>query len=350
MTTALIRGRLRPLYKAVQDAHPSLLLQRGLPEHDGEDSDAKRKLIARVCRSDAGGFYRRAYARWRKATSDPTRFRTVILKLETRLFIGLAGGGIMETGCAIAHSHGAPYIPGSSVKGVVNSLAREWFDTAEDGRAILDELFGAPAAGDRPAGLSGLLIFHDARWVPGSAERPLTPEVVTSHHRDYYGSDGKNPATDFDSPVPNPQVAVRGSFLFAVEGPQEWLDLAERMLIAALSVRGAGAKTRTGYGLFGAQTATAAETDDADRCDWVDTKIAELATKHKTDENEVLRGRGLAGEWYALENSALREAAFTDIRARWRRNGWWDDPPRGKSARDARAIYGRYREADDATS
>ena len=162
MKTALIPDRLRRLYEAAQDAHPGLLLQRGLPEHDGEDSEAKRNHVARVCRSEAGDFYRRAYARWRKATSDPTRFRTVILKLETRLFVGLSGGGTLETGCAIARSYGAPYIPGSSVKGVVNSLAREWFDTTEDGRAIRDELFGAPAAGDRPAGLSGLLIFHDA--------------------------------------------------------------------------------------------------------------------------------------------------------------------------------------------
>ena len=251
MTTTLMRRDLRPLYDAAQDAHSGLLLQRGLPERRDEDNEARAKHIARVARqSCVGDFYRRAYERWKRATSDATRFRSVVLNLETRLFIGLTGDGMMETGCAIAHSHGAPYIPGSSVKGVVNAHARERFDTTEEGRAIRDELFGSPAAGHWPAGLSGTVTFHDAWWKPDSAETPLTLEVVTTHHPSYYGKDGNEPATDFDSPVPNAQIAVRGGFLFVIEGPSDWLELMERMLLAALTVRGAGAKVHTGYGLF----------------------------------------------------------------------------------------------------
>ena len=255
MTTTLMRRDLRPLYEAARDAHPGLLLQRGLPERRDEDNKARTKHIARVARwNRIDGFYRRAYERWKRATIDEGRFRSVVLNLETRLFIGLTGGGMMETGCAIAHSHGAPYIPGSSVKGVVNAHARERFDTTEEGRAIRDELFGVPPAGDWSAGLSGAITFHDAWWAPGSAETPLTPEVVTTHHPNYYGKDGCDPETDFDSPVPNAQIAVRGGFLFVIEGPSDWLELTEQMLVSALTVRGAGAKTRTGYGLFRVET------------------------------------------------------------------------------------------------
>ena len=255
MTTPLMRQRLRPLYEAAQDAHPGLLLQRGLPEHRDEDNDARTKHIERVAHwSGVDGFYRRAYERWKRATSDEGRFRSVVLNLETRLFTGLTGGGAMETGCAIGHSHGAPYIPGSGVKGVVNACARERLDSTEEGRAIRGELFGASAAGDSPAGLSGVIVFHDAWWVPGSAETPLAPEVVTAHHPDYYRNDGKKPATDFDSPVPNAQVAVRGGFRFVIEGPPAWLELTREMLVAALTTRGAGARTRTGYGLFATET------------------------------------------------------------------------------------------------
>ena len=287
MTTSLIRHALRPLYEAAQDAHPGLLLQRGLPEHKEGGNEAKSRHIVRVCgsrwdkesegkgrgdgrshgrsaartegttRHDAAGFYRRAYERWRQTTSDAMRFRSVVLKLETRLFIGLAGGGMLETGCAIGHSHGAPYIPGSSLKGVVNACARGRLGSTKEGQAAYDELFGAPATEDRPAGLSGLITFHDAWWVPGSADRPLAPEIVTTHHPDYYRHEGRSTAegkstapTDFDSPIPNAQVAVRGAFLFVIEGPPGWLVLAEQMLIAVLNSRGAGAKTRTGYGLF----------------------------------------------------------------------------------------------------
>lgn len=379
MTTSLIRRALRPLYEAAQDAHPGLLLQRGLPEHKEGGNEAKSRHIVRVCGSgwdkesegkgrgdgrshgrsaahtegagehDAAGFYRRAYERWRQATSDAMRFRSVVLKLETRLFIGLAGGGMLETGCAIGHSHGAPYIPGSSLKGVVSAHARERFDAerAEEGQAACDELFGAPATEDRPAGLSGLITFHDAWWVPGSADRPLAPEIVTTHHPDYYRNEGRNTKegkstapTDFDSPIPNAQVAVRGAFLFVIEGPPGWLVLAEQMLIAVLNTRGAGAKTRTGYGLFEAPTVP--------RCEWVDTTLAALADKYKAKEEVILRGGPFAQAWNALEDPALKREAFSDIRSRWQEKGWWDEPPQGRSAEQAKAIYDGYSAADDA--
>lgn len=252
--TPLMRRGLCPLYEAAEGAHPGMLLQRGFREHWEENKEAKRKHIECVVRqSRVGDFYRRAYGRWELVTKDATRFRSVSLNLETRLFIGLTGGGMLETGCAISHTYGVPYIPGSSVKGVVSAWAREQFDSANDGAAIRGELFGAPADRDWPEGLSGVITFHDAWWVPGSAESPLVQEVVTTHHPDYYRMEGKKPATDFDSPVPNFQVAVRGGFLFVIEGPPTWLELTERMLTAALTERGAGAKTRSGYGLFRAK-------------------------------------------------------------------------------------------------
>ena len=248
MPTKLMRDSLRPLYEAAQDAHLSLLLQRGLTEHDANNQTAKTAHIESVCRSTADEFYKRKYNRWEQATANRNRFRRVFLKLETRLFIGLTGGGMLETGCAISRSHGMPYIPGSSIKGAVNAYVRERFGAAGDD--IREELFGAPATKDRPTGLSGLITFHDAWWIPDSAHRPLVQEVVTSHHPEYYGKEGATPATDFDSPVPNTQVAVQGDFLFVLEGPLAWLELAEEMLIDALSTHGVGAKTRAGYGLF----------------------------------------------------------------------------------------------------
>ena len=262
MTTKLMRNNLRPLYKAAQDAHPGLLLQRGLTEHDTNNQSAKTEHIERVCRSSVGPFYERTYNRWRQATANRNRFRRVFMKLETRLFIGLTGGGMLETGCAISRSHGMPYIPGSSIKGVVNAYVRERFGAA--GKDIREELFGAPATEDQPTGLSGLITFHDAWWIPGSAPRPLVQEVVTSHHLEYYGTEGATPATDFDSPVPNAQVAVQGDFLFVLEGPLAWLELAEEMLTDALGSYGVGAKTRAGYGLF-REDAERREQEDAER-------------------------------------------------------------------------------------
>ena len=345
MATPLMRKDLRPLYEAAQDPHPGLLLQRGLSEHGGEGNDqAKTAHIARVCRARPAALYAHAFARWRRATEDALRFRSVILKVERRLFIGLTGGGMLETGCVISHSHGAPYLPGSGIKGVVNAHARERLGTVGDGQALCDELFGAAPTGDQPAGLSGLITFHDAWWVPDSAEYPLMQEVVTTHHPKYYGEEGNTPATDFDSPIPNAQVALRGAFLFVLEGPAAWLALAEQMSTAALSTRGAGAKTRTGYGRFAPEAVIPAQP----RCKWVDEKITDLSKRNNATEEVTLRSRGLAQAWHDISDPDLKGEAFADIRARWQEKGWWDDTPHGKSARDAKSIYERYSETEDA--
>ncbi|WP_006747396.1 RAMP superfamily CRISPR-associated protein [Thioalkalivibrio paradoxus] len=255
---ALIRTVLREPFQNARNAHPGLLLQRGYPEHESGATATKTEYVERICRIPAGELYRRAYERWQRCTADPQRFAGAILRLDSRLFIGLSAGGMLETGCAIHHSYGVPYIPGSSIKGVVSGFAR-----AQSGfsPAACNELFGAAAqAGSpNPDGLSGVIGFHDAWWVPDSATTPLVQEVVTSHHLEYYGSEGGSDATDLDSPVPNAQVAVRGSFLFVIEGPgAAWLDLARDMLQAALQEHGIGAKTRAGYGYFSEDTERAA--------------------------------------------------------------------------------------------
>ncbi len=343
MATKLMRADLRPLYEAATgDPHPGLLLQRGLAEHD-DDPDVKKEHVERICASTAGDFYRRAYDRWTKATADTARFRSVNLKLRTRLFIGLTGGGMLETGCAISRAHGTPHIPGSSVKGIVAAHALERLDETGD---TFRELFGARPTEDRPDALSGLIAFHDAWWVPDSAEpplvkRPLVKEVVTTHHPEYYTREGATPATDFDSPVPNAQVAVQGAFRFVIGGPGEWLDVAERMLVSALTASGAGAKTRAGYGLFADPEAGGSEdagTASSPGRKWVDDKLAELTAKPGVQADQALRGKALAEAWASMDDPSLQQAVFSEIQGRWQERGWWDNP-QGAAARKAKTIY-----------
>ena len=351
MATPLMRAALRPLYEAAAKAakatkaarapHPGLLLQRGLVEHDDNKPGIKTGHVDRICRIAPGDFYCRAYARWKRSTADTARFRSVSLKLRTRLFSGLTGGGMLETGCAISRTYGTPYIPGSSVKGAVAAYALQRLDQSPD---IFRELFGARSTKELPAVLSGLIAFHDAWWVPDSAEWPLVKEVVTTHHLDYYSKDGRVPATDFDSPIPNAQVAAQGAFLFVVEGPNDWLDLAERMLVSALTERGVGAKTRAGYGLFAEPEPDFGSDPDPDPdpdpgFEWVEARIAELNKSHRARPDETLRGKGLAEMWAGIEDPDLKRSALADIRRRWEEKGWWDKV-QGKSARKAREIYG----------
>lgn len=333
MPTPLMRSRLRELYADASDAHPGLLIQRGYQEFDNQSEagkELKTKQIRRICAIPASDYYHRAFQRWHTLTSDRMRFLPFELELETRLFIGLTGGGMLETGCAIAHSYGMPYIPGSSIKGVVNAVVP---DSAfgQERPEVCDALLGREATEAEPDGLAGAIAFHDAWWIPGSAATPFAEEVVTTHHLDYYGSEGATPATDLDSPVPNAQIAVRGRFLFVLEGPIAWLPLVREMLTAALTQAGVGAKTRSGYGFFRA-------VENSDRCPWVDETIARLVQQNTSKEDDTLRSKGLAEQWQAIADPDLKAQALADIQARWQAKSWWDDPP-GKSARQAKAVY-----------
>lgn len=342
MPTTLMRQCLRGLYAEAPDAHPGLLIQRGYQEFDNQSEagkEYKTKHIRRVCAIQASDFYHRAFQRWHTLTSDRMRFLSFECELETRLFIGLTAGGMLETGCGIAHSYGMPYIPGSSIKGVVNAFVR----ASAFGRErpeVCDALLGREATEAEPDGLAGAIAFHDAWWVPGSAATPFAEEVVTTHHLDYYGTEGATPATDLDSPVPNAQIAVRGRFLFVLEGPIAWLPLVREMLIAALAQAGVGAKTRSGYGFFRAavNSDATADGDGPSRCPWVDETIARLVQQNKSKEDDTLRSKGLAEQWQAIADPDLKAHAMADIQARWQARGWWDDPP-GKSARQAKYVY-----------
>ena len=338
MATHLQRRDLSRSYRKVFESdtqlqpHAGLLLQHGLVEYDKDRTTFKKELIDQVCRLQISDLYRHAYSRWNRFISNHDRFRSTQMQLETRLFIGLTGSGMIETGCAVGHSHGAPYIPGSSVKGVVNAFARKRL--VGDDRAFCDELFGSAIDEGSPVGLSGLTCCHDAWWVPDSAESPMVCEVVTSHHPDYY-SIGKAPS-DFDSPVPNYQVAIRGAFLFVVEGPSNWIDFTSKILIDALIHEGIGAKTNIGYGRFSAMKGE----ESSSNCEWVEQTIEDIRGKHRLQEWQVVEGRLLAKEWKKIDDPMLKKEAYLDIKKRWADR--WKAVRLTKSARKARAIYDKY--------
>lgn len=162
------------------------------------------------------------------------------------MFIGLATGGAIETGVSTQHSYGMPLLAGSAVKGAVRAYAETVGIDAE----YIAVLFGEDediVSNGRIAS-AGYLVWHDAWWYPHDNTLPFVGEVVTVHHQNYY--DGEGEASDFDSPIPNQQVAVQGSFYFVIEGETQWAAFAKQLLKKALEQQGLGAKTAAGYGLF----------------------------------------------------------------------------------------------------
>ncbi len=249
--TALSRTALAEL-SAVSTVDPNAgwLLRRGLISWgEGESGgEAKRKLIDRIANLPAPEAYRLAFERWQRSVADRQRFQRMRLRLESRLYIGLSRDSALETGVALQHAYGMPMIPGSALKGVARAGFGSWLAGQDQ---ALRYLFGNDHDTTDPADLeSGAVVFHDAWWVPDPKTKPFVGEIVTPHHGDYYGSEGHKPATDFDSPVPAPQLAVQGSFLFVIEGDSGWATLAATVLKQALLQRGIGGKRSSGYGCF----------------------------------------------------------------------------------------------------
>ena len=241
--------------------HASLALDCCLPEWP-DDSTKKGELFAKfldlACDLPLSSPYQSAYQRWRDIMLARAKEGNAYLwagKVDGRLFLGTGGVSPLEAAVTLHHTYGLPSLPGSALKGLARAYASEKLDGQnpwiEQGQ--IEVLFGREPKtmnGEWDGGDAGYVVFHDAWWMPGSNKHPLTREIVTVHHPDYYTSKGKTPATDFDSPTPNVQVAIQGSFLFAVEGPTQWAAFAMKLLQAALQAWGAGAKTAAGYGYF----------------------------------------------------------------------------------------------------
>lgn len=242
MTQLCRNSVLDILNRFPMDAHAGLLLAKGMTcEPEGKQKQEHIEKIARLNESD---IYIEAFNRWKVTTSS---FAHTEKALVGRLYIGVTRDNALETGITVSHTYGMPMIPGSAVKGLCRASASAWLKNKEASAY----LFGnEPEETDEAKMEVGGLIFHDAWWIPEEGKKPFVPEVITVHHQEYYGGEGKQPATDFDSPVPAPQIATQGSFYFVIEGEPAWTKLAIRLLEKGLSERGIGSKTSSGYGFF----------------------------------------------------------------------------------------------------
>ena len=168
--------------------------------------------------------------------------RVAVFTAEARFVTGLGRSHPVENGFAWHPTLGTPYLPGSSVKGLVRSWAEMDAEPRPDARTR-ERLLGAP-------GKAGGMCFLDA--VPVAPVR-LEADVMTPHYAGWSKSD---PPGDWRSPKPVPflTTAADTSFLFGIIPCREVangdLDTVSDWLRCALAWAGAGAKTAVGYGRF----------------------------------------------------------------------------------------------------
>ncbi|NLO90102.1 MAG: type III-B CRISPR module RAMP protein Cmr6 [Clostridia bacterium] len=170
-----------------------------------------------------------------------------------RFVTGLGYSNPIENGFAWHHTLGVPYLPGSSVKGIVRAWAEEWGGALDQ---EIQRIFGPRGEGEIIEKSAGSVIFFDA--LPTKPVQ-MDIDVMTPHYQQYYMQKTPElaPGDWYDpNPIPFLTVAEKQTFVFAVaprslkerdcgdaEKALEWLS-------EALSFMGAGAKTAAGYGRF----------------------------------------------------------------------------------------------------
>lgn len=221
-----------------------------------------------------------------------------------RLAVGLGNASVFENSLTLHHVYGIPYIPASSVKGIIRSwLIQEYFsydsngnehDELGEGRALRDSeafclIFGTPSEfkltentpckssikneDGSPTAHIGNIVFFDAYPI---SKPKIYVDIMNPHYPEYYKEGSSKPPADWQNPVPIFFLTIKDTsfqFLFGIrrgcseeeyeklssisfqhpsnpemnkEGSAE--NVLKELLEEALTFVGAGAKTATGYG------------------------------------------------------------------------------------------------------
>ncbi len=162
----------------------------------------------------------------------------------------------LENGFAFLNPYGLPYLPGSSIKGVLRHAARELCTLEESNwtREWVRELFGDVGEGD---GCRGALVFWDC--VPELKRDEMLLDVMTPHYGEYYQGNSAPHDAGEPKPVVFLTVPANSSFVFNVSLSQtelrsealldgRWKTIMEKAFDFAFEWVGFGAKTSVGYG------------------------------------------------------------------------------------------------------
>ena len=167
-----------------------------------------------------------------------------------RMVTGMGEASVYETNMTLHPVYGIPYIPASTVKGVL----RHYLTEMEVANEEIEMIFGNDDENSttrKP--VKGQCIFFDA--FPLKAPR-IELDVMTPHYPDYYS--GEKPPADWQSPTPIYFLTVgHGTpFRFFIGLPPASTEHLRKTITTwlneALQHKGLGAKTSVGYGYWAA--------------------------------------------------------------------------------------------------
>ena len=256
--------------------HAGLWHDKFLSEQDSKDAPKSRQsedgdnhknprttLVKEVADIAVPKAYNRFYTCWKKELDD-LGAKCFEAKAKGRLIIGLGMESVLETGAALHHTYGVPYLPGSALKGLTASymerIRAKLKQADEQAAAAYEQINQAYKVIFGDTDDAGYVTFFDALYIPaknkGVDDKPLQPDIITVHHQEYYQHDSTVAPADWDSPIPVPFLSATGSYLVALAAPdirdqterEQWLSSTGSLLSAALKSMGIGAKTSSGYG------------------------------------------------------------------------------------------------------
>ena len=199
-------------------------------------------------------------------------------ELKSPLITGIGQTHPNEVGMVFDHAMGIPFIPASSVKGIVRfahiiklikSEDQSYIESDKDGEYInesnlgtnIPDIFGGDAdiiENDKKKTKKwvGKVIFLDAYPV---TVPDLHVDIMNPHYGDYYSDEnGKTPPADYLDPTPIKFLTVKQGtkFIFRALVPKDsdLLEIVKTGFKNALKDEGVGAKTAVGYGRFEIQS------------------------------------------------------------------------------------------------
>lgn len=229
----------------MNDPNAGLWLDKFIRTQGGNEREISKNSLVEIVSSTSkeSDIYRRFYDRWKESLKK-IGAETAEGKVIGRIVVGIGDESVLETSITLNKTYGVPYIPGSAVKGLAASYARNRLEGWDKKSDLYKTVFGTEEE-------AGYINFFDALYKPNSGDdgKILHKDIITVHHPDYYQNGEKAPA-DWDSPTPIPFLSATGTYLFALLGEKNWVEVVFEILKLALKEDGIGAKTSSGYGII----------------------------------------------------------------------------------------------------
>lgn len=151
----------------------------------------------------------------------------------------------LENGLIWHHTLGIPYIPGSTLKGVLREWLENWLKVEDE---TIHHIFGK---GEEEHHVGAYYFFDVLPVKPVK----LQVDIMTPHYQEYFSGTSQFPH-EHSNPIPIPFLTIAPDQIFSFSlAPMKskdhlGLEKIRDWIIEALSTIGLGAKTAAGYGRF----------------------------------------------------------------------------------------------------